>query len=127
MAKPKRIFIIDDEREFCEFVAQALQLRGFKVVMFFDAESALKHPDIGSFSLGLVDLNLPHKHGATVADALRSRGIDIPLIAMSAYISKNLDSKSWDRETLMDCGFSDTMDKPVAMKELYSKVAAFIS
>jgi len=124
--KAKRIFVIDDEQDLRDFITHALRLYGFEVVGFPDAESVLKHADMASFSLGLVDLNLPRKHGATVADTLRSRGIDIPLIAISAYIGDNLDSKTWDRETLLDCGFTDTMEKPLTAKELYEKVSALI-
>jgi len=126
MQPSRRIFVIDDEPNIRNFLSRALDVKGFEVVAFSDAESFLNSAEIDNYALGLIDLNLPAKHGASVADFLRQRKINIPLIAMSGFIGSSTDSRTWDKDTLLDCGFTDTMEKPIGLAKLYKKIETYI-
>jgi len=70
---PKTLALIDDDKEYTEFLAQYLQGLGVRVDVFADSNDLLVHTDPYGYDFYLVDLMLPGIDGANLIDILRRR------------------------------------------------------
>ena len=83
-----KILVADDEPQVVEVVTSILDAAGHRVLTAIDGEEALRrvyetHPD-----LVLLDIKMPRKDGATVAQQLRDdpRTRDIPVVFLTGLI-----------------------------------------
>jgi len=74
-----------------------------------------------SYDLLLTDMQMPVMDGYMLASTLRSRGIKMPIIALTAY---NL---SDDRQKCLDAGCDDYLSKPIDKKSLLAVCAKWIT
>jgi two-component system, OmpR family, copper resistance phosphate regulon response regulator CusR len=79
-----RILIVEDESRIAAFIEKGLQKNGFETAIATDGEQALVMVDGCSFDMVLLDLGLPIVSGLAVLTELRNRGIQIPIIIVSA-------------------------------------------
>jgi DNA-binding response OmpR family regulator len=70
---PKTLALIDDDKEYTEFLAQYLQGLGVRVDVFADSNDLLVHADPYGYDFYLVDLMLPGIDGTNLIDILRRR------------------------------------------------------
>ena len=70
---PKTLALIDDDKEYTEFLAQYLQGLGVRVDVFADSNDLLVHADPYGYDFYLVDLMLPGIDGVNLIDILRRR------------------------------------------------------
>ncbi|MBI5924695.1 MAG: response regulator transcription factor [Aquabacterium sp.] len=70
---PKSLALIDDDKEYAEFLAQYLQEQGVRVVVFSDSNDLLVHADPYGYQFYLVDLMLPGIDGVDLIKLLRRR------------------------------------------------------
>lgn len=82
--------------------------QGFGLAMAFD------------YDLAIVDIMLPGMDGLTVINDLRSRGIDFPVIILSAKRSVE------DRLKGFQSGTDDYLTKPFAISELLARITALL-
>lgn len=88
----RRILMVEDEDMIRQTLAQQLRRAGFVVLSAASADEALalagSHPD---FDLLLSDIKMPGgKTGLALAQALRERRPDLPVLLMSGYIGDEL-------------------------------------
>lgn len=79
-----RILIVEDEPRIVAFVQKGLQRAGFTTEVTYDGETALAVVQTQSFDLMLLDLGLPRKDGQTLLEEMRSQGITLPVIILTA-------------------------------------------
>ena len=65
-----------------------------------------------SFDLVLMDVQMPVMNGLDATKALRSKKINVPIIAMTANAMKG------DREVCIEAGMNDYIGKPVKLDDL---------
>ena len=70
---PKTLALIDDDREYTEFLSQYLTDLGVKVDVFGDSNDLLAHTDPYGYDFYLVDLMLPGIDGVDLIRVLRRR------------------------------------------------------
>lgn len=70
---PKSLALIDDDKEYAEFLAQYLQEQGVRVDVFSDSNDLLVHADPYGYQFYLVDLMLPGIDGVDLIKLLRRR------------------------------------------------------
>ena len=110
---PRRVVIVDDNRDLREMLEALLQFAGHEVVTAEDGPSGLdcivsERPDAA-----FVDLGLPGFDGYELARRVRaSDAADTMLVAVSGY------SQPEDRRRALDAGFDDHLKKPVALAQL---------
>jgi DNA-binding NtrC family response regulator len=80
------ILVVDDERPIREIVTRALERRGHRVIACPSASSAQQ--TAGPIDLLLVDLVLPDINGRQLAEAMRGRWPNLPVILMSGYLAE---------------------------------------
>lgn len=112
-----RILIVEDETLIAGFVARALRAEGYATQVAADGDQAiglLEHP----WDLIVLDLLLPGRDGFAVLDAVAARGLDTPVLVLSAR--SRVDTKV----AAFDAGASDYLAKPFSVDELLARVRA---
>jgi PAS domain S-box-containing protein len=81
-----RVLLVEDEPMVRELTRLTLEANGLTVVEAADAEQALVEFDRApDFDLVISDVVMPGSGGGGLADGLRARGHDVPIIFMSGY------------------------------------------
>ena len=119
MNKPHILYVEDDE--VLSFVTKDnLELNGYKVTHAMDGKQAVKLFRQDSFDLCLVDVMLPEMDGFQVAEDIRSRHSEIPIIFLTAKSLKE------DRIKGLKIGADDYITKPFSIEELILKIQVFL-
>jgi len=114
------ILIVEDEEDILELMEFNLSREGFETMGFLNTKSILQVLEEESVDLILMDRNLPSAEGSEYVASLRKKGINTPVIFISA---KDKDS---DVEEGFERGGDDYLTKPFSMKELVLRVKAIL-
>lgn len=113
-----KILIADDERELARALSVVLKHSGYDVECAYDGAQAIEMFENDDFDAYVLDIMMPKKNGIEVLKYIRSRGVDSPVIMLSAK------SEIDDRINGLDAGADDYMTKPFAMGELLARIRA---
>lgn len=114
------IFCVEDDANIRELIIYTLNATGFKTVGFESSEPFLEHIRVERPSLILLDIMLPGMDGLKTLEVLKSRGIDAPVILVTAK------SDQIDKIKGLDSGADDYITKPFDIMELISRVKAVL-
>ena len=114
------IFCVEDDANIRELIIYTLNATGFKTVGFESSEPFLEHIRVERPSLILLDIMLPGMDGLKTLEVLKSRGIDVPVILVTAK------SDQIDKIKGLDSGADDYITKPFDIMELISRVKAVL-
>lgn len=119
MSKPHILYVEDDE--VLSFVTKDnLELNGYAVTHAKDGREAIQFFKKDSFDLCLVDVMLPEIDGFEVAETIRSRHSEIPIIFLTAKSLKE------DKIKGLKIGADDYITKPFSIEELILKIKIFL-
>jgi DNA-binding response OmpR family regulator len=114
------VLVIDDDKDLCETLAEALYEDGYDVIGETDAAKALKLIDEAEPDLILLDVRLPGLDGPTFARRYRERaGAKAPVILISA--AEDL------ARLAADLGAAGYLAKPFALGDLLALVRSHTS
>src|SRR5215218_10599424 len=116
----KRILLIEDEPGIVLTLTDRLAREGYSVESAADGESGLERATRDAFDLLLLDLMLPRMSGFDVCRELRKRGIDTPVIMLTAR------GQVVDKVVGLKLGADDYVTKPFEMAELLARVEALL-
>ncbi len=83
--KSLQILIIDDDKFVLEVIRELLSDLGHAVTAFSSATEALDHFSADLFDLVITDLGMPEMSGKEVAENIKSRAPDMPVILLSGW------------------------------------------
>jgi len=81
----RRVVVIEDDEAFRQTVQRSLQLAGFEVEPFDDAESAIDYIGSEPVSVVLTDLRLPGADGLVVLDRVKAGDPELPVVLMTGH------------------------------------------
>lgn len=81
----RRVMLIEDDEDFRWSIQRSLQLGGYEVMAFNDAESALQALESSLPDLLLTDLRLPLADGLFVLQRAKQKDADLPVILMTGH------------------------------------------
>lgn len=113
-----RILVVEDEQNVAAFIEQGLTEEGYTVDVAVDGELALDYAQTYDYDMILLDVLLPKMDGRQVARTLRQRGVQTPILMLTA-----LDAVD-DRVAGLDSGADDYLVKPFAYQELLARIRA---
>ena len=116
----KRILLIEDEPGIVLTLTDRLTREGYAVESAVDGESGLERAWRDAFDLLLLDLMLPRMSGFDVCKELRKRGIETPIIMLTAR------GQVVDKVVGLKLGADDFVTKPFEMAELLARVEAHL-
>jgi DNA-binding response OmpR family regulator len=117
MMRP-HILVVEDEKHLGVGIKYNLEADGYRVTLVEDGPTALRIIGQSNDSVDLVvlDLMLPGMSGYAVCEAIRSLGLRIPVMMLSAR------TLAEDRTRGFDVGANQYMSKPFDLDELLSRV-----
>jgi len=81
----QRILVVDDETPIAQLVGQTLNAAGYETAIANDGATALPLLDpTRPFDLIVLDMRMPRLDGWQFSAAMRKRGLDIPIVVMTA-------------------------------------------
>src|ERR1700720_1008328 len=115
-----RILLVEDERKVASFIARALRENTYAVDVVETGEKALESGTDVSYDAILLDVRLPGLSGIEVCRELRQRGIEAPVLMLTALalIEQRVEG--------LDAGADDYLTKPFVLAELLARVRALI-
>ncbi len=115
-----RILIVEDEPKLAQALKQGLEAEHYEVKVAATGEDGFFLVSTEVFDLMLLDLMLPGRDGFEALAALRSRGLQTPVLIISARDALD------DRVRGLDGGADDYLVKPFAFPELLARIRALI-
>jgi CheY-like chemotaxis protein len=114
VVRPRRILLVDDNRDATDSMAELLRLAGHEVRTAYDGETALALARIDAPEVVFCDITMPGMDGLEVARHLREdiHLRDTVLVALSGY------SQDDDRRGSREAGFNSHLAKPVQLASL---------
>ena len=114
------IVIVEDEEDILELLEYTLQKEGFETIGYLNTNNVSQLLEEEKVDLLLMDRNLPGVEGSEFVAELRKKGIQTPVIYLSA---KNKES---DIEEGFDRGADDYITKPFSPKEVAMRIKAVL-
>jgi CheY-like chemotaxis protein len=112
-----RVLFVEDDDDTRQLVSIALETSGAIVEAVASVREAMDRLDDFQPDLLLSDIGLPEKDGYELMRLLKSRGRQIPSIALTAYAT------SEDRQRALSAGYWHHIGKPVDISELIMTVS----
>ena len=80
-----RVLIVDDERDMCSFLSEALRRSSLESDCAYDGMQALRKLSEERFDLVLVDVRMPGMSGLDLLQQIRQHHPHVVVIVMTAY------------------------------------------
>ena len=117
MSEHAPVLVVDDDPAIREAVRDVLEGAGIQVETATDGLDALAKVETRVPRLVLLDMRMPGMDGWDFAAALQERGVDLPVVVMTAAA----DARQWADEI----GAIGVVPKPFGMRELISAVERY--
>ncbi len=117
---PYRVLVVDDEAGIRPALEDSLQVAGYEVETAEDGAAALRCALSRVFDVIVLDLILPVRDGLSVCAELRNRGIDMPILILTA--KTRLD----DMLRGLSVEADNNLTKPVEALELLARMRAVL-
>lgn len=115
-----RILLVEDDEMLGDGIKIGLEQNSHTVDWVTNGEAARMALNTESFDALVLDLHLPKRSGLSVLQDMRQRGINTPVLILTAYETIE------DRVKGLDTGADDYMVKPFDMEELNARLRALI-
>ncbi len=79
------VFVVDDDASVRDALSLLISLRGLRTAVFASAEAFLETYEAAWRGCLLVDLQMPGMSGLELQNALRERGVSLPLVVLTAH------------------------------------------
>lgn len=120
MSERPKVLVIDDEPGVRDLISEALSLSGITAVPAADGLEALSFLRRERFDLLILDINLPKLDGLALLEKLRTEGMSVPVLMLSARADKA------DINQGLRIGADDYLTKPFSIEELVLRVKAIM-
>jgi two-component system, OmpR family, response regulator len=115
-----RILIVEDELPMARSLTRGLEAEGYSVDVAIDGEDGLSRALTGTYDAMILDLMLPRLNGYAVTQALRSAGVKVPVLMLTAKQGE------FDQTEALDTGADDFLSKPFSYPVLLARLRALI-
>ncbi len=115
-----RILIVDDDRRLVGIIRRGMLEEGYAADAAYDGEEGEYLAEINPYDLIILDIMMPKKDGVQVCRNLRAKGINTPILMLTAKDAVE------DRVKGLDAGADDYLVKPFAFNELAARVRALL-
>jgi two-component system response regulator MprA len=115
-----RVLIVEDDISVAAFLKQALREASYSFEACDDGAQALQLCEGSHFDAILLDVMLPSLDGFTVCRRLRARGVETPILLLTARDTLE------DKIEGLDAGADDYIVKPFALAELLARLRALL-
>lgn len=118
--KPLRIFVVDDDRDFAESLAEACETQGHEVEVAYSGEEAVRRLAAADFDLTFMDVKLPGMNGVESFFEIRKIKPAAKVVMMTAHSVEQLLKQA------IDNGALGILHKPFALSELHGTLESLM-
>jgi DNA-binding response OmpR family regulator len=118
--KLAKVLIIEDEPNMVLGLKDSCEYEGYEVSVARDGKEGLEKVSSEKPDIILLDVMLPLMSGIDVCRTLRTRGIDTPILLLTAR------SQEIDKVAGLDVGADDYVTKPFSVMELLARIRAHL-
>ncbi|MBA2736291.1 MAG: response regulator transcription factor [Pyrinomonadaceae bacterium] len=115
-----KVLLVEDEAGLILTLTDRLQSEGFDVKTAADGETGLASALRENFDLIILDVMLPKKNGLDVCRDLRQKGINTPILMLTAK------GETIDKVLGLKLGADDYLTKPFEVMELLARIEALL-
>jgi two-component system, OmpR family, alkaline phosphatase synthesis response regulator PhoP len=120
MENRRHLLLVEDEPSLVLALTDRLEAEGYRVTSVGDGDVALADASGGTFDLIVLDGMLPGRDGYDVCRTLRQRGVQTPILMLSAR------GQVVDRVVGLQLGADDYLTKPFDVTELLARIDALL-
>jgi two-component system, OmpR family, copper resistance phosphate regulon response regulator CusR len=120
MENNNRILLAEDEPKLGQIIQEELTRQGYPTDVAYDGLVAEKLFKEHSYSLVLLDVNLPYKNGLALCKEFRDTKKNIPIIMLTAL------GEIQDKMDAFNLGADDYIVKPFHFNELFARIKVFL-
>jgi DNA-binding response OmpR family regulator len=118
--KEINILYVEDDAALSFITKDELEQAGYQICHCEDGQKAIEAFNSEHFDLAILDIMLPKVDGFSIAQEIRSKNDEMPILFLSA---KSLEE---DRLKGFEIGADDYLTKPFSMDELLFKIKVFL-
>jgi heavy metal response regulator len=115
-----RILLVEDEKKLAAFIKRGLKEASHAVDVADNGVDALFQAESNPYDLIILDIMIPGKDGIQVCRQIRKRGIETPVLMLTARDDIE------DKIQGLDAGADDYLTKPFSFPELLARVRALL-
>ncbi len=115
-----RILVVEDDEKVAGLISQGFEQADFLVDVANNGKTGLECALTGDYDAIILDIMLPEMDGLTVLKVVREKGLNTPVIILSANFSLE------DRLKGLNTGSDDYLVKPFSFAELLARVQALL-
>ncbi len=120
MENKYRILLAEDEPKLSHIIQEELTQNGYQTDVAYDGQIAEKLFREHSYSLVLLDVNLPYKNGLALCKEFREAKKNVPIIMLTAL------GEIQDKMDAFNFGADDYIVKPFHFNELLARIRVFL-
>lgn len=113
-----RVLIVEDDAKLARFLVKILREEGYEADVCRSGSDAMSRLQERAHDLVILDWMLPDRDGLSVCQAVRSDGVSIPILMLTAR------GELKDRVLGLESGADDYLVKPFEVEELLARVRA---
>ena len=114
------LLLVEDEPGLRLTLTDRLRAEGYAVESAADGEEGLRAASSGTFDVIVLDVMLPHVNGLDVCRTLRQRGVETPVLMLTAK------AQVTDKVVGLKLGADDYLTKPFETIELLARLEALL-
>jgi DNA-binding response OmpR family regulator len=118
--KTAKILLVEDDTNLGIVLSDFLEMCNYEVILAVDGIVGMEFFKNGDFDLCILDVMLPFKDGFTIAEEIRAKNQEIPIIFLTA---KNMEK---DKIRGLKAGADDYITKPFSTEELSLRIEAIL-
>ena len=111
-----RILLVEDEKDLNSVLSRHLKNHGYAVDSCLDGVNAVDYLRSADYDAVILDIMLPGKNGWEILEWARNRGMDVPILLLTAK-----DAVA-DKVRGLDAGADDYLTKPFSLEELLARL-----
>jgi DNA-binding response OmpR family regulator len=115
-----RLLLAEDDPYLSAMLSKGLREHAYAVDVVTDGETAIVQAAVNEYDLVVLDVMMPKRDGFAVCRELRRRGMDVPVLMLTARDALG------DKVEGLDAGADDYLAKPFEFAELLARLRALL-